>query len=229
MIRRGFRGNKTHQHRNEKKSDTVKISDESNPVIKAFRGYASELDDKHDRYERIVKFSRDITVESKRLIFLLHTVDLRNPNSTKTLSDALVRLNSLCTNSFASIAKELEGRDPYQYARAFSAGLQEFVEAFTYYDYLCNDSIMDWTDIQKKLTYALELEDSSEATATETDNCSAPAATKELTCLVQPVEFMLGLADLSGEVMRKCINSLGSGDIDTCRKACNFIQHLYSG
>lgn len=49
--------------------------DENNPVVQCFREYARELDAKHDRYERIVKCSRDITIESKRIIFLLHTVD----------------------------------------------------------------------------------------------------------------------------------------------------------
>jgi len=31
-----------------------------------------ELDTRHDKYERLVKLSRDITIESKRTIFLLH-------------------------------------------------------------------------------------------------------------------------------------------------------------
>lgn len=44
-------------------------------VLEQFRLYAEELDDKHDRHERIVKLSRDITIESKRIIFLLHTID----------------------------------------------------------------------------------------------------------------------------------------------------------
>ncbi|KXJ72714.1 hypothetical protein RP20_CCG017370 [Aedes albopictus] len=57
-----------------KESDAVPV-DENNPVVQCFREYARELDAKHDRYERIVKCSRDITIESKRIIFLLHTVD----------------------------------------------------------------------------------------------------------------------------------------------------------
>lgn len=46
-------------------------------LLDLFRKYGKELDDKHDRYERIVKISRDITIESKRIIFLLHNVDKR--------------------------------------------------------------------------------------------------------------------------------------------------------
>lgn len=40
----------------------------------AFRKFAAELDTKHDKHERIVKISRDITIESKRLIFSLHSL-----------------------------------------------------------------------------------------------------------------------------------------------------------
>lgn len=72
------RGNRNNYNRNQthdrKPQDT---SDNNNPVIQCFRQYAQELDDKHDRYERILKQSRDITIESKRIIFLLHTADAR--------------------------------------------------------------------------------------------------------------------------------------------------------
>lgn len=36
--------------------------------------FQQELDTKHDKYERLVKISRDVTIESKRTIFLLHRV-----------------------------------------------------------------------------------------------------------------------------------------------------------
>ena len=48
--------------------------DEDSPVIKLFRGYQHQLDKKHDKHERVVKLSRDITIESKRVIFLLHRI-----------------------------------------------------------------------------------------------------------------------------------------------------------
>lgn len=72
-----FRGNRKQHQRQEPKKNANDIEDNDNPVIQSFRKYATELDDKHDRYERVVKLSRDITIESKRLIFLLHTADAR--------------------------------------------------------------------------------------------------------------------------------------------------------
>uniref|UniRef100_A0A9L0T4K4 Translin associated factor X n=1 Tax=Equus caballus TaxID=9796 RepID=A0A9L0T4K4_HORSE len=46
----------------------------SSPVMLAFKSFQQELDARHDKYERLVKLSRDITVESKRTIFLLHRI-----------------------------------------------------------------------------------------------------------------------------------------------------------
>ncbi|MBZ3872698.1 Translin-associated protein X [Sciurus carolinensis] len=44
----------------------------SSSMMVAFK--AQELDVQHDNYERLVKLSRDITMESKRTIFLLHRI-----------------------------------------------------------------------------------------------------------------------------------------------------------
>ena len=48
--------------------------DEASDIIKLFRQCQTQLDSRHDKHERIVKHSRDITIESKRAIFLLHRI-----------------------------------------------------------------------------------------------------------------------------------------------------------
>ena len=53
--------------------------------------------------------------------------------------------------------------------------------------------------------------------------------TTEACVLLTPDDYVLGIADFTGEMMRKCINSVGSGDIDACFKVCNFLRHVYSG
>lgn len=150
------------------------------------------------------------------------------------MNEALVRLLALCDTHFANIAKELRGLDQYQYARAFSSGLQEFVEAFTYYEYIHSGKILNWSDLQHRMTYAEKDDPSGDK---ENDKSSEVASeqlvskgeSEVIKCLVQPMEFMLGLGDLSGEVMRRCITSLGTGDVETCFQACNFLQSLYTG
>jgi len=44
----------------------------SNAVSPVFRRFQTELDSRHDKHERLVKLSRDITVASKRIIFSVH-------------------------------------------------------------------------------------------------------------------------------------------------------------
>jgi len=232
---------KNSNHRNNKRSPNRRFSDkkdskdvdETNPVIAIFKQCSKELDDKQDRYEKIVKFGRDITIESKRIIFLLHTTNCKNSNNEQILNEAITRLLALCETHFENIAKELRGLDQYQYARAFSSGLQEFVEAYTYYEYIKTGNILDWSDLQMKMTYEEEKAasaDKENENQMETDQLALAKEEKKMfKCLVQPMEFMLGLADLSGEVMRRCITSLGSGDVETCFQACTFLQSLYKG
>ena len=43
-------------------------------LFNVFSVFQQELDTRHDKYERLVKISRDVTIESKRTIFLLHRV-----------------------------------------------------------------------------------------------------------------------------------------------------------
>lgn len=73
-----FRGRRNYKGNREKRPREENIQDNSNnPFLAEFQNYQKELDNKHDRHERLVKLSRDITIESKRIIFLLHNIDPR--------------------------------------------------------------------------------------------------------------------------------------------------------
>uniref|UniRef100_A0A336MZZ8 CSON009472 protein n=1 Tax=Culicoides sonorensis TaxID=179676 RepID=A0A336MZZ8_CULSO len=172
-----------------------------NPILEAFSKISEELDDKHDR---------DITIESKRIIFLLHTVDPLKNNKEKVLEESETRLKKLADTNFKKIAEELKGKDQYQFLRAFTFGLQEYIEAFTFYDYIKGNNMSSWDVIQNNLVYVDEDQ-------------------QEIKCLVPKFEHILGLGDLTGEVMRRCINSLGSGDIEECFNACNFLKEINTG
>jgi predicted translin family RNA/ssDNA-binding protein len=41
------------------------------------------------------------------------------------------------------------------------------------------------------------------------------------------MEYMLGIGDLTGELMRVAIHSMGSGDLDKPFKLCNFLRNIY--
>lgn len=224
----GNRRNRGHNYNNKNKvnvgdkgREILENINENSPVIKQFRAYAAELDCKHDRYERIVKLSRDITIESKRIIFFLHTIDKESKRDV-VLGDAKVRLANVSQTLFKSIAYELDGQDVYQYLRAYRAGLQEFVEAITFYQYLQSNALENWKELEDSLTYTVVEKNK------ETEENNSPR-TRLIQTLVSPNDYILGIADLTGELMRKCINNLASGDITSCYQTCNFVRNMYKG
>jgi len=219
------------KHRNDKARvavgdkgrEVLEQIDDNNEVIKMFREYAAEIDAKHDRHERIVKLSRDITIESKRIIFLLHSAatDLDHKRE-QIFKEVDLRLNQLIEKNFKSIALELEGQDPYLYLRAYTAGLQEFVEALLYYQYLRFGTIEPYQGLNEKFQY--KVEDSGNANSDE-----EAVASREIVMAAPMPEFFFGMGDFTGELMRRCINNLASGNIDDCFRICNYVKDIYTG
>lgn len=50
-----------------------------------------------------------------------------------------------------------------------------------------------------------------------------------LTFQVTPSDYLLGVADLTGELMRLCISSVGNGDIDTPFQLSQFLRQIHDG
>lgn len=141
---------------------------------------------------------------------ILRIVSRDTEKKEQVFVEAENRLNALIQKNFKAIARELEFQDSFLYLRAYTAGLQEFVEAFLFYLYLKNDGITTWNEINKRFDYIEEDE-------------------KRVTLLFPEVEFILGIGDFTGELMRKCINSLGAGNTEDCFKICNFVKNIYTG
>ncbi|KAG6799281.1 translin-associated protein X [Apis mellifera caucasica] len=206
---RGYHSNKK-INCGDKKKEIVENTNENSFVLQQFRAYATELDDKHDRFERIVKTGRDITIESKRIIFLLHTIDKKSKQES-VLCEADLRLQNVAQNHFKAISRELENQDPYLYLKAYRNGLEEYIEAVTFYQYLSSGNMKNWLELGKALTYT-----SSEKS-------------KFIQILITPFEYILGISDLTGELMRQCINNLATGDSASCYETCNFVRNMYKG
>ncbi|KAB0398386.1 hypothetical protein E2I00_009342, partial [Balaenoptera physalus] len=92
----------------------------SSPVMLAFKCKFSghELDARHDKYERLVKLSRDITVESKRTIFLLHRITSA-PDMEEILTESEIKLDGV-RQKILQVAQELSGEDMHQFHRAIT-------------------------------------------------------------------------------------------------------------
>ncbi|XP_068424258.1 translin-associated protein X isoform X2 [Clinocottus analis] len=194
----------------------------SSPVIAAFKVFQQELDTKHDKHERLVKISRDVTIESKRTIFLLHRVT-SVPNADNILKEAEVKLDAV-RQKIGQIAEELRGEDIFQFHRAFTAGIQEYVEAVSFLHYIRDRSLISLEEINASLVFmrAEKVEPTGLAEAPQTGG-------QVLTFQVTPSDYLLGIADLTGELMRMCISSVGNGDIDTPFQLSQFLRQIHDG
>ncbi|MCI4376682.1 hypothetical protein PGIGA_G00191220 [Pangasianodon gigas] len=194
----------------------------SSPVIEAFKVFQQELDTKHDKYERLVKLSRDITIESKRTIFLLHRVT-SVPNAEEILNEADIRLDAV-RQKIGHIAEELGEDDLYQFHKAFMSGIQEYVEAVSFHHFIRHRTLISLEEINACLVF-MRVE------KMETKVCGRglwPGACV-LTFQVTPTDYLLGVADLTGELMRMCISSVGNGDVDTPFELSNFLRQIHDG
>lgn len=49
--------------------------------------------------------------------------------------------------------------------------------------------------------------------------------------IVMPIplqDFFLGMADFTGELMKRCINNLSSGNLNDCFKICDYVRDIYT-
>lgn len=47
--------------------------------------------------------------------------------------------------------------------------------------------------------------------------------------MIPQLDYMLGVADLTGELMRRTVNCISSGDSDECFHCCQVVRDLYTG
>lgn len=207
-----------------KLADSVRDAsvNQSSPVIAAFKVFQQELDTKHDKHERLVKISRDVTIESKRTIFLLHRVtSVSDPEDILTEAD--VKLDAV-RQKIGLIADELRGEDIYQFHKAFTPGIQEYVEAVSFQHFIRHRSLISLEEINARLVFMRTDKPDPKAPAD-----AVPMGAHVLTFQVTPSDYLLGVADLTGELMRLCISSVGNGDIDTPFQLSQFLRQIHDG
>eukprot|EP00026_Physarum_polycephalum_P014945 Phypoly_transcript_15516.p1 GENE.Phypoly_transcript_15516~~Phypoly_transcript_15516.p1 ORF type:complete len:283 (+),score=36.69 Phypoly_transcript_15516:60-851(+) len=205
-TRRDNRGNnRENRNANFQKKRKQPTQEGSGEIFDAFKGYAATMDATNDRFERIVKLSRDTTIASKRLIFLLHRA------VPGDLSDIMQQVNTDLTKiyeNFHKIIRELEGQEYWRYQRAFSPGTQEFVEAVTFLQFLKDGSLL---------------------TANHILSMISPSNGELHSFQVCFGDYIQGVADLTGELMRYCITSASSGNSTTCYQILDFMRIVYNG
>ncbi|KAG1682051.1 Translin-associated protein X [Nymphon striatum] len=192
-------------------------NDENSNTILMFQQYQGLLDDRYNKHERLVKLSRDITIESKRIIFLLHRITDEG-SKHDILLEADKKLKALEETKLKQVAEEIKDDEIFLFLKAISPGLQEYVEAVSFYQYLEDKSLISLKKLQGRLEFISK-------------NQEISSDTKEDLILHLPhCEFMLGLADMTGELMRKCITSVGKqGNISIPFEISAFLKEINNG
>ncbi|XP_036292218.1 translin-associated protein X isoform X2 [Pipistrellus kuhlii] len=219
----GFRKRKHDTFPHSQRRDGKDVNS-SSPVMVAFKAFQQELDARHDKYERLVKLSRDITVESKRIIFLLHRITSA-PDMEEVLAESEVKLDAV-RQKILQVARELLGEEMHQFHRAITAGLQEYVEAVSFQHFIKTRSLISMDEINKQLVFTPEENGKENQTPSPDAQDKEPGPWR---LRITPVDYLLGVADLTGELMRMCINSVGNGDIDTPFEVSQFLRQVYDG
>jgi len=186
---------------NEKQCKKQKGIDENSVLYKSFMDFKDELDRRNDKYERLVVMSRDTTIQSKRVIFGLLQ---KNKDISKKVFEAKERIK-LIQQNVMKIGVELENEDAYKFARSFSPGFQEFIEAVSLLHYIETKQIISYADV---------------------NNLYFQYNNKHV--LLTPFDYMLGMADLTGELMRMAINSISEGAFEQVDEICVTLRIVHN-
>ncbi|KAK2033968.1 translin family protein [Colletotrichum zoysiae] len=138
-----------------------------------FMNFRNELDQHHDRRERIIKASRDVTALSKKIIFTCQRVNKLGDLPSFANKDIAARMEDI-KKHLTAIESDIQGINRYRYAYSLRC-LEELVEALSFVHYLRTQTLI---------------------TREET------AAAVPANVLITEHDYMYGLFDLFGEMMR---------------------------
>ncbi|KAF2030329.1 Translin [Setomelanomma holmii] len=192
----------------------------SSPFVAVFEGFRKELDEHHDRRERTIKASRDITAASKKMkntntcaASLLCKGENSIPYSHLQVRQVGQPVPAFATKSnaeywkiieerYKAITADLQGLNAYRYSHNITGGNQEFMEALSFHHYLETQSVITHEEAQAKIT----------------SMCGGP----DTPVLLTPEDYILGICDMTGELMRFSVTSMATnGKLPAGRSATN--------
>ncbi|KAI8378434.1 Translin [Blakeslea trispora] len=164
-----------------------------------FKECRDVLDDHHDRRERIIKVSRDITAQSKKMIFALH----RAAQSNQKYKEADQKQQELL-DLFKKLAVDIQGLNYHRYAKSFSGGFEEFIEGIAFYHFLLHQEV-----ITKEQVDGYFKDEQG-----------------EMWVQVKNEDYILGLADFTGELMRHAIHVVSTGKYEQALNICRLLRKM---
>ncbi|KAJ9150274.1 Translin-associated protein X [Pleurostoma richardsiae] len=214
--KRDYRGHARHheprdrqQHREPPKPRQPTVRNAYTPMFERFR---DELDEHHDRRERLAKASRDVTGLSKKIIFSLQRVREIQSDLPDDISNEMQSRLAEAATLLSSVAGELQGINRWRYMRQMSC-IEELMEALTFAHYLRTQSLMSFDNAAQTLrdlstrSAGPDKEDvAMQDDAGALSNAPSPAeqGEKEAKPFISLAEddYLGGVFDLSGEMMR---------------------------
>lgn len=171
----------------------------SSPFVSMFEGFRAELDEHHDRRERIIKASRDITASSKKIIFTLQRVRAVGQALPPWVTKKNAEYWETIQDRYKSIAADLQGLNAYRYSHNITGGNQEFMEALSFQHYLETQSLISYDEAKSRI-------------ASMSGEAGPIAFTSE--------DYILGVCDMTGELMRFAVTSMAtSGKLPSGKQA----------
>lgn len=188
-------------------SSQYKATQPSGVYVDTFAELAKALDSTNEKRERLVRASRDATYKSKKLIFELHriTPETRDGVVERAREDA-EKVRELIAGRIAS---ELDDELFRKFHKSFSPGMQEYIEAVLFLGYCEKDALVAREAIEESLRSA----------------CRANGVAFAMR--VPAEDYLLGVADLTGELMRLAIGCAANGDLETALRVRKFLQQLF--
>ncbi|EIW66050.1 hypothetical protein TREMEDRAFT_35613 [Tremella mesenterica DSM 1558] len=177
-------------------------------LSRTFEAYRAEIDSDNERRERLIILSRSITQLSKKLIFHLHRGATSSPGArAKMLNDARTKEREI-REQFRKVNEVLreDGDDKgWRWHRQVSPGLEEYIESLSFLHYLEGKGLITLSDVQAALS---------------------DQETGDAWLVVTPEDYVLGISDLTGELMRYATNALSTGDHETPLSVCQFVRDV---
>lgn len=163
-------------------------------LLQTFDAFKNEIDQHYDRRERLIKISRDITALSKKMIFSLHRVPILPIQFGETAISANIakeisKNETQIKELIGKASNDLKEANIWRYQRNISPAIQEFVEAITFRYYIQYQAVPTHIETQT-LVGDIEL---------------------------TPADYILGIADLTGELARRAIAALAFSSPDALK------------
>ncbi|KAF8422511.1 translin-associated factor TraX [Tirmania nivea] len=162
---------------------------ENNSFMPIFTIFRDELDEHHDRRERVIKASRDITALSKKMIFTMQRSRSLYAPQPPFIEKDIAQRTSQIHALFTSILPDLTSGtlNSHRYSWNISGGIQEYLEAISFHHYLTTGRLLTITQAQASLPEGINL-------------------TIE--------DYFGGIFDLVGELMRLAITIIATTPLD---------------